>query len=610
MNLQEKVNHFASGPGVYLMKDSQGRVIYVGKAKNLKARVLSYFRDGGDGRPKISFLMGKAKDIDYIVADSEKEALLLENTLIKRHKPRYNVSLRDDKTYLSLRIDPNERFPRISIVRRIKRDGALYFGPYSSGGKLRETVELLQKAFPLRRCSTQDPAKRSRPCIYHQTHSCGAPCAGLISEESYKNLVNQAILFLRGKASAILDDLNKSMLHAAKEMNFEEAAKLRDAIAAVRLTLERQKAVTHDNRDLDAVAIHREGAEAQAAALIVRSGVLIDQRSYYLSDFHLDDQEATTQFLQQFYRGDRLIPSQVLLETKFDSEERQALEEWLSEKRGKRVRILWPQRGEKVELLSMAKKNAVEHLTQRRKTKVGHEAALAAIESKLKLPRRPERIECFDVSNIQGRDAVASMTTFIDGFPRKDAYRRFIIRTVEGADDFAMLYEAISRRLKRIGAGWELPDLLVVDGGRGQTAAAAKALSDAGMDQIPLIGIAKARVLGESGEEVERSPERIFLRGRSNPIILSKNSSALFLLCRIRDEAHRFAIEFHRKRRGRAISSSALDAVPGVGDKRRLELLKRFGSLKRVKEASPENLAETPGISLELAKKIHAALND
>jgi len=608
MNLRDKVNHFAARPGVYLMKDAQGRVIYVGKAKNLRVRVRNYFREGGDGRPKIGFLMNKVEDIDFIVADNEKEALLLENTLIKRFKPRYNVSLRDDKTYLSLRIDPTERFPKLSVVRKVKRDGALYFGPYSSGGKLRETVKLLQKAFPLRRCSDQEFGKRDRPCLYHQTGACSAPCFGLISEEAYGKLVRQAILFLKGKGAGILDDLNLSMNEAAENMNYEDAARLRDAITAVKQTLEKQKVATHDNRDIDAIAIYREGSEAQAAALIIRSGVLIDRRSYYLSDLHSEDSEAADEFLQQYYRGQRLVPSQILISATFGEEEKNALEEWLSEKKGKKVKILSPKRGEKAELLAMAQDNAKELLAERRKTKVGYDAALAEIEKKLKLPSRPSRIECFDISNIQGRHAVASMAVFVDGFPQKDAYRKFKIKSVEGQDDFAMLYEALTRRFKKKDQGWPLPELLMVDGGRGQVAAAAKALSDAGMDEIPLAGIAKARVVAGDEIGVEHSSDRIFIRGRTNPILFSKNSSALFLLCRIRDEAHRFAIEFHRKQRGRAVSASALDEIRGVGKSRRAALLKRFGSLKRIKAATPAELAQTPGISLELAETIIAKL--
>ncbi|MHB8767190.1 MAG: excinuclease ABC subunit UvrC [Deferrisomatales bacterium] len=608
MDLQEKVDHFPARPGVYLMRDAQGRVLYVGKAKDLRGRVRTYFREGSDQRPQVRFLMARVADVEPVVTDSEKEALILENTLIKRHRPRYNIDLRDDKTYLSLRFDVQAPFPRLTTVRQVKPDGALYFGPYSSARSLRETVELIHSLFPLRHCTEREFRARERPCLYCQIRGCRAPCCGLVGEAEYRALVDQVVLFLKGRRGELLDGLRAAMAAAAARQAFEEAARLRDRIRAIELTLERQKAVTHDPVDRDVVGLTREGSEAQFAVLVVRAGNLIDRRAYYFADLQADDPEVVTQFLQQYYRGDRIVPGEVLVPVNL-GEGGAALGEWLAEKRGLRVRLAHPRRGEKAELLAMAGENARELLAERRRTKVGYEAALRELEERLHLPGPPRRIECYDVSNVQGRDAVASLVTAVDGFAHKEGYRRFVIRTVEGADDTAMLYEALSRGLaRRAEPGWALPDLIVVDGGRGQLGAAERALADAAVPGVALAGLAKARTLAGGGESVAHSPERVFLPGRVNPVVLPPSSSGLFLMQRVRDEAHRFALEHHRKRRTRATLSSALDAVPGVGEVRRKALLSHFGSLKRLREASPEELAAVPGISEGLARRILDAL--
>jgi excinuclease ABC subunit C len=598
MDLQEKVSHFPPRPGAYLMKDGKGKVVYVGKAKDLRTRVRNYFREGADGRPKIRFLMARVADIDFVVTDSEKEALILENTLIKRHRPRYNVDLRDDKTYLSLRLDVKSPYPRLSMTRQIKRDGSLYFGPYSSARSLRATLDLVHQIFPLRQCSDREFQNRTRPCIYCQIRGCKAPCCGLFDSVEYRRLVDQVILFLKGRRFELLDGLKRAMNEASERLNFEEAARVRDRIAAIELTLQHQKAVV------------REGAEAQMVVLVIRSGNLIDRRAYYFADLQADDAEVLIQFLQQYYRGDRIVPTEILVGPELAPEDTALLEEWLRDKRGRRVRLLHPQRGEKADLVRMAVENARELLSERRKTKVGYEAALAELETRLRLPAPPHRIECYDISDVHGRQAVGSMVTFLDGFPQKDAYRRFSIRTVEGADDFAMLYEVISRRLAREGEGWELPDLLVVDGGKGQLGMAVRALEDAGIEGVDLAGLAKARALPGRGVSVEHSPERVFLAGRKNPVIFPHNSSALFLLQRIRDEAHRFALAYHRKRRTRQALASEIEFIPGVGTKRRKALLKHFGSVKRLRQAPWEEIAAVPGISEALARSIAESLGE
>ncbi len=608
MDLQEKVSHFPTRPGVYLMEDAQGRVLYVGKAKDLRARVRSYFRQGGDERPRVKFLMARVEDIEPVVTDSEKEALILENTLIKRHRPRYNVDLRDDKTYLSLRLDVQNPFPRLTAVRQVKPDGAVYFGPYSSGRSLKETVELLGRLFPLRQCSDRELRVRERPCLYHDTRGCRAPCCGRVGEEEYRRWVDEVLSFLKGRGGKLLAGLQADMAAAAAALRFEEAARLRDRVRAIQHTLERQKAVTHEAVDRDVVGLVREGSEAQFAVLVVRAGNLIDRRGYYFADLQAEDPEVVTQFLQQYYRGDRIVPGEVLVPVPL-GDEAEALGAWLAETRGRRVRLVHPRRGEKAALLAMAAENARELLAERRRTKVGYEAALGELQARLHLPGPPRQIECYDVSNVQGAEAVASLVTAVDGFAHQDGYRRFVIRTVPGSDDFAMLYEALTRRLARRGeAGWELPDLILVDGGRGQLGAAQRALDDAGVASVALAGLAKARALPGAGEAVEHSPERVFLPGRVNPVVLPRNSAGLFLLQRVRDEAHRFAVEHHRKRRGRAGLASALDAVPGVGKRRRQALLKHFGSLGKLRDATPAELAAVPGISEALAARILAGL--
>lgn len=608
MDLKEKVSHFPTRPGVYRMCDAQGRVLYVGKAKNLRARVRSYFREGADGRAQVRFLMAKVADIEFVATDTEKEALILENTLIKRHHPRYNLDLRDDKSYLSLRLDVQNPFPRLTPTRRIQRDGALYFGPYSSARNLRETVELIYRLFPLRQCSEGELKRRMRPCLYCQIRGCRAPCCGRTDAAGYRRLVDQVVLFLKGRGGELVGHLRHAMTAAAERQDFEEAARLRDQLRAIEQTLERQKAVSHQPVDRDVVALVREGSETQAAVLVIRSGNLLGQRPYYLTDTYGDDAEVVTAFLQQYYRDDRIVPGEVLVGLDPRPENRALLEDWLGERRGRRVHIVRPRRGEKAALVRMAEDNAVELLAERRRTKVGYTAALEELQRRMGLPVLPRRMECYDVSNVQGQQAVGSLVTFVDGFPHKPGYRRFAIRTVVGSDDFAMLYEVLRRRLGRRGEGWELPDLMVIDGGKGQLGMAERALADAGVTGVALAGLAKARTLPGTGEAVQHSPERVFLPGRKNPVVLAPHAPGLFLLQRIRDEAHRFAVEYHRKRRSRATLHTALDEIPGVGEQRRRALLRRFGSVQRVGEASVEELATVPGISTGLATAIAAAL--
>lgn len=607
MELAEKVNLLPTRPGVYLMKDAGGKILYVGKAKNLRARVRSYLRPGQDGRVHIRFLMDRTADLDWVVTGSEKEALLLENTLIKKHRPRYNIDLKDDKTYLSLRLDVRQDFPRIELVRQVKKDGARYLGPYSSARDLRATVDLILKIFPLRSCSDSDFKSRTRPCLYHWTRGCRAPCTGLIDKESYGRMVKEVELFLSGKNSLLAGKLKKEMGEAAAREAFEEAALLRDRLKAVEATLERQKTVSHTLSDRDAIAWVREGSEVEACVLIVRGGAIIDQRGYYLPNVLEEDEEFAAEFLRSYYSGERIVPDEVLVQA-LPSDEEETLAQWLGELRGKKVRLFSGARGERAELLGFARENAAALLSERRKTKAGFEAALLELQKRLSLPAPPARIECFDVSNIQGTSTVVGMVSFQNGQPDKAGYRRFKIRTVEGSDDFSSLYEALSRRLARRGeAGWELPDLIVIDGGRGQLSSALKALEDSGAEAVPMVGLAKARTL-KGGEEPSKSSERVFMPGRMNPLIMPNNSSALFILQRVRDEAHRYAITFHRKTRSKATVKSGLEDIPGLGAKRIRALLKYFGSVKAMRAASADELAALPGMPEKLARAVAAHL--
>lgn len=604
MSLSERIRGLPALPGVYLMSDSSGRILYVGKAKNLKVRVRSYLKPGSDGRIHIKFLMDRATDLDWVVTSSEKDALILENTLIKKHKPRYNIDLKDDKTYLSLRVDLNAPFPRLDLVRRVKADGARYLGPYSSARDLRATLELLLMIFPLRSCSDADFKARTRPCLYHWTRGCPAPCCGLVDRAGYRALVDGVLDFLSGRNTDMSDRLEAEMRCAAEGERFEEAALLRDRLKAVRATLERQKIVSHSPVDRDVVGWVREGGEVEAAVMVVRGGALIDQRLYHLNGVLEEDSDFAAEFLRSYYRGDRIVPPEVVVQA-FSEEDREGLSQWLSEKRGGKVRVLTPKRGERLEAVALSAKNAATALEERRKSKVGFETALKELAAALNLPGPPGRIECFDVSNIQGTNAVVGMVTFTDGAPDKALYRRFKIRTVEGSDDFAMLYEAISRRIaRRDQEGWQLPDLMVIDGGRGQLSSALRAFSDAGVTPCPVVGLAKARTLG--GEEPEKSPERVFLPGRMNPLILPRNSSALFLLMRVRDEAHRFSVAFHRQTRSKSALSNELLSIEGLGPKRVRALMTAFGSVKGVKAATLGELSAVPGMSERLAQAIIA----
>ncbi len=595
-----KTDHFPNSPGVYLMKGADGRVLYVGKARDLKKRVRNYFSASRDSRWHIRFLMERVADIDFIVTDTEKEALILENTLIKEHRPRYNFNLRDDKTYFSLRMDMTEEFPRLTIIRKVVRDGARYFGPYSSAAAAREVLKQLTKIFPLRHYPVESCRRRGRPCLFHQLGQCSAPCHGLISREDYLLLAEGASLFLEGKNRDLVKIYRQRMAEAAAAERYEEAARYRDLIGAVEVTVERQKMVVAQG-DFDLLGYHRSGDRLEALLLFMRGGKVIGSRSYTLA-WELDDAEGLASFLHEYYGRDVYIPAEILLPLPLA--ERDSFADYLTEKRGRRVVVAAPRRGVKSELVKLAMKNAATVAREKEQAHAGKEAVLEELREKLHLPRPPRRIECYDISNIQGRFAVGSRVVFTEGRADKSLYRRYRVRSVGQADDFAMMHEVLARRFAP-GKEDGIPDLIVVDGGIGQLNVLCGVLRELDVTGVAAAGLAKSRVeRGMAEEEIERSAERVFLPGRKNPVVLRQNSAPLLLLAQIRDEAHRFAITYHQKVRGRETISSRLADIPGVGAKRVKALLTRFGSLQRLSEANREEIAKVEGLTRSVAEKV------
>jgi excinuclease ABC subunit C len=601
MSLAERAEGLPAQPGVYLFKSERGRVLYVGKAQNLRARVRQYVA-GGDGRVRMPSLLDRAVDVDVVVTPSVKDALLLENELIKRHKPPYNVKLRDDKQYLALRLDPREAWPRLREVRRFPDDGAEYFGPYTSSVALHEAVSRLRRIFPLRSCregTFKDHARRGRPCIEFEMKRCLAPCVGRVDEAGYAALVRGTALFLRGRSDELTRELEARMAAAAEAMRFEEAARLRDQLAAVERTVERQQIVAERKSDRDVFGVARRGGEVEVCVLHVREGRVVGTEGYALAGVEQDDGELLGSLLGQYYAlsGGRPIPREVM--TPVPADDSGALETWLGERAERRVRVRAPRRGPARELVSMADRNAELSLSRRLAARESVESAQAELAERLGLPSPPRRIEGYDISTLHGTLTVGSRVAFEDGQPDKQGYRRYRIREAEPGDDYACLGEVIRRRLARRESD-PLPDLLLVDGGKGQLAVVSAALRDAGVE-LPAISLAKERDAGSPSPRVKRSgglkAERVFLPGRKDPVALPSSSRALLLLQRVRDESHRFAIEFQRLLRSKAHLSSILEELPGIGPGKRAALLKQLGSLKAVREADEAQLAAVPGIS-------------
>src|SRR5438477_10936554 len=660
--LKAKLDSLPAQPGVYIMKDKAGDVVYVGKALSLRSRVAQYFQErSSDTRAFIPFLEDLLGDIEVMITPSEKDALLLENELIKKHRPRFNIRLRDDKNFISLRLSRTHPYPRLEVVRRVRKDGARYFGPYASASSIRETLGIVNRHFQLRTCTDSVMANRRRPCLQYQIKRCPAPCVYNVPQEEYRLSVDEVALFLEGKADELTGQLQTRMKDAASKLEYERAAQLRDQLHAIERSLEKQRTVLGDLLDQDVLGFHREGPALEIHLLFFRNGRLTGGRSFGFSKQEFPTEELLSSFLDQYYESGALIPEEVLLPMHLpDAEMREV---WLSEKKSERVRVHVPERGEKVRLVEMAMENARQSFEEKARSQQSQLEALTRLQSRLRLPRLPRRIECFDISTFQGQLTVGSQVVFSDGEPDKSGYRLFKVRGDAAGDDFASMFQVLTRRLKRGIEEQDLPDLLVIDGGKGQLNVARAALKEAGLSlqDLPLAGLAKSRVLedeerfaarqgfrvaeawaeragpepevpqiaeGQSGEsaappprggrsrqkgrfsksEVERSPERVFLPGQKNPVVLRQNTSELHLLARLRDEAHRFAITFHRKLRRERNFRSVLEEIPGIGDKRKRALLGHFGSLRRIRAATPEEIAQVEGFNLQLAERVQRFL--
>ena len=628
--LRAVLRRLPTSPGVYLMKSAEGRVLYVGKADSLRGRVRSYFTARGPEDARISRMVTEVVDVEYIVTDTVSEAYLLESNLIKEHRPRFNIRLRDDKSYPFVKITLGEDFPRIVRTRRLVRDGSRYFGPYASASSVDETLKLLRKIFPFRTCNLDIPeGKRvlERPCLLYYINRCQGPCIEAIPKPDYRATIGQIVDFLDGRQEPIAAQLRRDMAEHSEALRYEQAATSRDKLRAVERTMEQQKMAAFSRAEHDVIGMAREEDQACMQVMQVRGGKLIGREHFIVEGARdVTDAEVLGAFLQQYYASTDAVPRALL--TPHMPADADDLGAYLAARRGVRVTIAVPERGEKRRLVALATGNAVEALARERVEWLADTAkrdeALTELASALDLPRPPERIECYDMSNIQGTSAVGSMVVFIDGRPEPKEYRRFRIRSGDTPDDFRMMAEVLRRRFSRVAklrsetgalsldavgadevpeevgdrpreTGWAVPDLVIVDGGKGQLSAAVGVMSELGITDVPLSGLAKRF-------------EELYQPGQPAPVVLPRRSQALYLVQRIRDEAHRFAITYHRDVRGKRALRSELDDIAGVGPGRKKALLKRFGSVRRIREASVDEVAATPGISRDLAERLKAHL--
>ncbi|MDA0799768.1 MAG: excinuclease ABC subunit UvrC [Chloroflexi bacterium] len=641
-------------PGVYLMKDEDAKVLYVGKAANLRNRVRSYFQTPHGKEPKIQVMVQRIADFEYIVTESVQEALLLENLLIKQHRPFYNARLKDDKTYPYIKINPKEEFPQVYFTRRVLADGARYFGPFASAGSVRKTMDLLKKLFPYRSCTKPITGTDERACLEYFIHRCVGPCIGAVGREEYGEVIQQVFQFLDGDSDQVSRDLKKKMATASDALLFERAAVLRDQVRAIDSVTQNQKVVSDRDEDADVIALANDQGEVWVELFKIRKGKLIGRDHFLMEGGEVEEEpQLVEEFIQQFYDATPDIPRTLIVQHPIEDAE--AVETWLTEKRGRRVSILHPQRGDKRRLVAMAAENAIEGLNQRRIKWLSESdkvmQAMTELQEALTLPELPTRIECYDISNTQGTNSVGSMVVFEDGRPKNAHYRRFQIKTVEGPNDYASMQEMLRRRFKRladerqemrhaaddanappeapeaVGASGEsapvrqrrrryaktgalapeqvvtgeqqepqtsfglVPGLVIIDGGKGHLNAVQEIFLELGITDVPLCSLAKQE-------------EEIFLPHMPEPVLLQRGSQGLYLVQRVRDEAHRFAITYHKQRRSKAATRSALDDAPGIGPKRKRELIRRFGSLAGIREASLADVAEVPGMSETTARKL------
>jgi len=589
--LEQKLAHLPDKPGVYLWKDDQKRIIYVGKAVNLKNRVRSYMQSSRNHSPKVRSMVSRIADLEYIITGSEIEALILECNLIKKHRPKYNISLRDDKSYPYVKVTLNETYPRVYATRKVIKDGARYFGPYTNAGAVHETLKLLKRLFPLRTCRQLDA---QRPCLQYHIKRCLAPCAGKVEPAVYGEMIKAVCLFLEGRSDDVIKNLKKRMEEAAENLEFELAAQLRDQLAAVDKVREKQNIVTGSG-DQDAVGLARSAVGTCVQVFFIRSGKMVGRDHFLLTNSEEEeDAKVLEAFLKQYYSQAAFLPREVLLP--FDVPEQQLLSDWLTEAKGGRVAVDTPKRGTKKDLVSMASGNAARVLEEQAlRLQAANErtdGALLELADYLDLEAPPERIECFDISHIQGAETVASMVVFEGGQPKKDDYRRYKLQTVEGKpDDFKSMQEVVGRRYRDLTSA-PVPDLIIIDGGKGQLSSALEIIRSSGLTSATVVGLAKEF-------------EHIFKEGESDPVILPRHSQSLYLVQRIRDEAHRFAITYHRKLRSKRNMVSVLDHIPGIGEKRRKALWDHFGNLTKIKAAEIDEMAAVPGMNRPTAEAVY-----
>ena len=603
-NFSERLTHLPVKPGVYLMKDKSGKIIYIGKASVIRNRVRSYFQKKSNLPPKIQRMVSAIDDFEFIITESELEAFLLESNLIKQNQPRFNARLKDGKSYPFIKIDTAEPFPQVYITRKLNNDGSRYFGPYANAGSVRKTLGLLKKLFPYRSCTKHITGKDERPCLDYHINRCVGPCTGAVDADGYNEVIQQVIMFMEGKTDDVTKKIRQNMHQASEDLDYERAAILRDQLTAIEQIHEKQKVINVSGENIDVIAGAKYLDQSRIEVFFVRKGKLVGRDQFIMQGTSEDsNSEILSAFITQFYSQSHYIPSKILLPEKIPDIEQIA--GWLSSKKTTKVNLTIPYRGEKKRLLGMVEENAKRGLEQLKLKQIEEgstEEALSQLQEDLNLPRIPRRIETYDISNIQGSNSTGSMVVFENGKPNKSEYRRFIIRNVKGIDDYSMMKEVLTRRFKKLNENisesnsWvKIPDLVLIDGGKGHLGAALQVFLELGVKDIPLASIAKQE-------------EEVFVPETPEPIILDRSSQALYLLQRSRDEAHRFAITLHRKRRSKSSTASKLDSIPGIGPQRRKQLLRKFGSTKMVQQARIEDIASLPGFNISLAGRIKERL--
>jgi len=597
INLNDKLSGAPNDPGVYLMKDSGGKVIYIGKARDLKKRLSSYFKQSGRIDLKTGALVKNVSSFDTIITRTEKEALILESNLIKRYKPRYNVILKDDKRYPSLRLDIKSQYPGLNIVRKIEKNGAQYFGPFSSSRAVRQTLKIIHKTFKLRKCKTKNFKKRSRPCLNYQMDACLAPCCLDVDKKTYNEIVKEVVLFLKGRTPELIKKIKKQMTSVAKDQDYERAAILRDKMFALEKTLEKQVAVTTDFKDRDVIAIADSPKISLRALLFVRGGYLLGKRNFIFTKTMSTEAEMVSSFIRQYYEKTHFISQEILVPISI--EDKDLLEDWLTTINQKKVRILYPRRGEKTQLIKMAAHNAQDSLKDIIASTAAGIDISVRLQKRLRMDKMPERIECFDNSNISGAEPVAGMVVFENGKLNKSLYRKYKIKTVNKQNDYACMAEILIRRYGKGEKSKPYPDLLVVDGGKGQLNIALSIIKKFKLEKnFKIIAIAKKDV--NKGE----TNDKVYQPGRANSVNFGREGDLLLFIQKIRDEAHRFAISFHRRRRSKKSMHSVFDTVSGIGKKRKEILFKHFGSIDKIRQATVEELVSLPGISRKIAEAL------